>query len=173
MALSFETSRLKVTEIAADFSLPERASLIDQVPEILTQSVVENLPPYFHGIDSSELADIWLTRILSESQLLLVKSTDDFLIGFLFVHLQNENEAHIGYLLAEKYWGKGLASELLQAFIREASKGTLWVKIIGGVDKSNIASINLLKKLGFLERAGGEGNVVNYEYTIHEKNHKT
>lgn len=166
MSLSFETARLIVSEVTDALALSERAELIGRIPAILTPRVVENLPPSFHGICSAESAEIWLDRVLSESRLLLVKSTEQGLIGFLFVHVENENEAHIGYLLAEACWGKGFASELLEGFIREASAGKQWSKIIGGVDPSNIASINLLKKLGFSERVGGESGVLTYEYAF-------
>ncbi|MFA0515627.1 N-acetyltransferase, partial [Vibrio sp. 10N.222.55.E8] len=50
MAISFETQRLKVEEVAGELTVPERSALLERVPGILIPSVVENLPPYFHGI---------------------------------------------------------------------------------------------------------------------------
>ncbi|MEZ8826099.1 GNAT family N-acetyltransferase [Vibrio amylolyticus] len=166
MALSFESSRLKMFEISGDISLPERAALFERIPEILTPPVVENLPPYFHGIDSREDAQVWLERMLSESRLFLVKSAEGTLIGFLFAFVENGRDAHIGYLLAEEYWGKGLASELLKVFIEAVSKTESWAKLIGGVDQTNVASANLLKKLGFVKQLGGNSSVAFYEFTI-------
>ncbi|GGK68094.1 GNAT family N-acetyltransferase [Amphritea balenae] len=181
MALSFESSRLKVFEVPGDIGLSEREVLLNRIPEILTPSVVKHLPGYFHGIDSQEKAQAWLARMLSESRLFLVKyaedksvegkfiegkSVEDSLIGFLFAVVENGRDAHIGYLLSEEYWGKGLANELLQGFILKSSKTEQWVKLIGGVAPSNIASANLLKKLGFVEQTGGDNSVVFYEYKI-------
>ncbi|QUX96440.1 GNAT family N-acetyltransferase [Marinomonas sp. CT5] len=166
MTLSFETQRLKVDEVSKELALNERSALVEKIPYILTPSVVENLPPYFHGITSSELSITWLDRMRLESRLLLVKSQDNELIGFLFVYVESESEAHIGYLLSEKHWGQGLASELLQCFIQEVARVEPWSKLIGGVEISNVASANLLKKLGFVEQAGNETSVIFYEYRI-------
>jgi len=166
MRVSFETQRLKVVEVLSDLTLVERNELLEQVPNILTPLVVENLPPYFHGITSRESAQAWLERMLQESRLFQVRSEKGELIGFLFVFVENETDAHIGYLLSEQYWGKGLASELLQSFIEEVAIKESWLKLIGGVEKSNLASANLLRKLGFVERADSESGVVFYEYKI-------
>ncbi|MEZ8607190.1 GNAT family N-acetyltransferase [Vibrio sp. 10N.222.54.A1] len=170
MAISFETQRLKVEEVAGELTVPERSALLERVPGILIPSVVENLPPYFHGIVSGELAEIWLDRMLSESRLLQVKSNDNQLIGFLFAYVEDESDAHIGYLLAEECWGKGFASELLQSFITEVAKTESWSTLIGGVDRSNIASTHLLNKLGFVEQASDESAVVFYEYKLSRLN---
>mgnify|MGYP000256463622 CR=1 FL=1 len=166
MTISFETERLRVVEVSGELSLTERSVLLEQIPDILTPLVVENLPPYFHGITSCELAGTWLDRMLSDSRLLQVKSQTHELIGFLFAYVENESNVHIGYLLSEEYWGQGLASELLRSFIEEVSKIEPWSKLIGGVETSNAASANLLKKLGFVGRPANESDVVFYEYMI-------
>ncbi|WP_192892150.1 GNAT family N-acetyltransferase [Vibrio bathopelagicus] len=166
MAISFESQRLTVVEITERFDLSKHSYLLERIPQILTPAVVENLPPYFHKIGSSEQARTWLERMLLESRLLQVEAEDHELIGFLFAYVENDEYAHIGYLLAEEYWGRGLASELLQGFIHEVEKSESWLKLIGGVDQSNIASVKLLKKLGFIEQAANGSGVVFYEYTI-------
>ena len=166
MALSFETSRLNVIEIEDGFALSERTSLLERIPDILTPSVVENLPPHFHDVASVESAEVWLERMLSESRLLQIKSENSEIIGFLFASVENGSYAHIGYLLAEEYWGKGLASELLKGFIAKVTETEQWLKLVGGVDQSNVASSGLLKKSGFVEQVANENGVVFYEYTI-------
>ncbi|MCG9755460.1 GNAT family N-acetyltransferase [Shewanella insulae] len=164
--LAFTTARLAVIEIDEMLASSERTTLLARIPHILTAPVVEHLPPYFHGIDSVELADTWLTRMLAESRFFQVKFTTDETIGFLFAYVEDETQAHIGYLLAKEAWGKGLASELLQGFIHEASRSTPWVKLIGGVDHANLASAHLLKKLGFVDQGGSESPVIFFEYKI-------
>ncbi|HDY8132441.1 TPA: GNAT family N-acetyltransferase [Vibrio vulnificus] len=166
MAISFESQRLTVAEITEGLDLSKHSYLLERIPQILTPAVVENLPPYFHEIGSSEQARIWLERMLLESHLLQVKVEDNELIGFLFAYVENDESAHIGYLLAEEYWGRGLASELLQGFIHEVEKSESWLKLIGGVDQSNIVSAKLLKKLGFIAQPAKDSGVVFYEYTI-------
>lgn len=166
MGLSFQTARLTVKEADLELSLSERSALHQRIPQILTPAVVENLPPYFHGIDSCHLAQQWLERMLAESRLFLVSSDDRTLMGLLFAYVDNDNDAHIGYLLAQEFWGKGFASELLQGFISEVSNSENWSKLIGGVDQTNIASAKLLKKLGFVERPGEDNGVAFFEYRI-------
>ncbi|RDE19675.1 N-acetyltransferase [Motiliproteus coralliicola] len=166
MGLSFASSRLSVSELTGSLTSCKHTSLLERIPKILTPPVVENLPPYFHGIDSKELAEIWLDRMLSESRLFLVTSVEGTLIGFLFASVENDTDAHIGYLLAEDYWGKGLASELLTGFIGEISNNESWVKLIAGVEESNVASANLLKRQGFIEQPNSGDGVVFFEYTI-------
>lgn len=166
MAISFETKRLKIVEVASELAFSDRSVLLDRVPKILTPSVVKNLPAYFHEITSSELAEIWLDRMLLESRLFQVKSKKHEVIGFLFAFVEQENYAHIGYLLAEEYWGLGLATELLESFIGEVAKTESWLKLIGGVDQSNVVSANLLKKLGFIEQPINNSGIAFYVYTI-------
>jgi len=166
MAISFETERLKVTEISRNLASLERSLLLNLIPNILTPQVVKNLPPYFQGITSSELAASWLERMLLESRLLELKSKTNELIGFLFIYVESQDDVHIGYLLGEEYWGKGLASELLQSFVVEVAKTEPWSKLIGGVYASNVSSIKVLKKSGFLESSVNENGSVFYEYMI-------
>lgn len=171
MAISFESERLRVEEITGELSPSERVALVERLPEILTPAVVEHLPPYFHGV-SPETAEIWLDRMLSESRLLQIRSDKPETIGFLFAYVENGTDAHIGYLFAEAYWGKGLASELLQSFIEAIAQTEPWSKLVGGVARSNVASAHLLKKLGFVEQTVNESGVSFYEYKIPDQNHK-
>lgn len=166
LAISFKSHRLAIVEITEEFSLSAHSYLLERIPQILTPAVVENLPPYFHGINSSKQARIWLERMLSESRLLQVETEDHDLIGFLFAYVENNNYAQIGYLLAEEYWGQGLASELLQGFICEVKASESWLKLVGGVSSSNIASAKLLTKLGFVKQSDNDKDVVFYEYLI-------
>lgn len=103
MPMSFKSHRLAVHEVSGEFDSSKHSYLIERIPKILTPAVVGNLPPYFHDIASSEQARIWLERMLSESHLLQVENNNHKVIGFLFVYEENDNSAHIGYLLAEDY----------------------------------------------------------------------
>lgn len=166
MAISFNSKRLTVAEITGELSLSAHSSLLERIPQILTPAVVENLPPYFHGITSGEQARAWLERMLLESRLLKIEAKNHELIGFLFAYVEGEDCTHIGYLLAEDYWGKGLASELIQGLIDEVVKSEPWVKLIGGVDPTNVASAKLLTKMGFVEQPTSGSDVVFYEYKL-------
>ncbi|MDI4668230.1 GNAT family N-acetyltransferase [Pseudoalteromonas shioyasakiensis] len=165
MNLSFSTKRLNVIEIDASSSKVEHHQLTIALPTILTPAVVANLPGYFQGIDSIAAAEKWLANMLNECRLLMLQSKHQEVVGLLFIYTE-KHDAHIGYLLAEQYWGQGLAFELLQGFINLAGTQSHWHKLIAGVDESNIPSINLLKKLAFEEQAPKENGMLFYEFNL-------
>ena len=181
MTHTFSSSRLTVLEANNLLSSPDKASLsqkqfdkvllnkkqIDKeelyqsIIKILTPEVVSQLPPYFSDINSRESAQAWFERMLDESLLFLVYQTElQQLIGFSFIYLEQTDEgqknAHLGYLLAQASWGKGFASELVSHLIAHIKTRNLADTLIAGVDESNLASIALLKKLGFSQ---GESDV--------------
>ncbi|WP_462179944.1 GNAT family N-acetyltransferase [Pseudoalteromonas gelatinilytica] len=165
MTLSFNTPRLNVIEINSNGTKTTRSTLVNALPAILTPAVVANLPGYFQGIDSVSAAENWLANMLNECRLLMLQSKHQEVVGLLFIYSE-KHDAHIGYLLAEEYWGQGLAFELLQGFINLARASSQWHKLIAGVDESNIPSINLLKKLAFEEQAPKENDMLFYEFNL-------
>lgn len=169
----FTTPRLGVHEITRDASQEDVETLIACVPALFTPGVVENLPPYFHDIGTAKQATSWFERMIGESRLFVVShASTGACIGFIFVYAGDKREAHIGYLLGEDYWGQGLASEVLTGFISHTQTHENWSKLIGGVDRSNLASSKLLSKLGFIAQPGSENqsdnenNVIFYEYKL-------
>ena len=167
MALSFNTSRLNVIEINSSSAKLEQTALVNALPAILTPAVVANLPGYFQGIDSIAAAEKWLANMLNECRLLMLQSQHQEVVGLLFIYTEN-HDAHIGYLLAEQYWGQSLAFELLQGFINLAGTQSQWHKLIAGVDESNTPSIKLLKKLAFEKQASKENGMLFYELNLNQ-----
>jgi ribosomal-protein-alanine N-acetyltransferase len=65
-------------------------------------------------INTESDAEIWLTKMLSESYLLTVKcKSSDSVIGFVFLYESDNSTAHLGYMLAGNSWPQGYGSELL------------------------------------------------------------
>ncbi|WP_459502678.1 GNAT family N-acetyltransferase [Bacillus sp. C1] len=81
-----------------------------------------------------------------------LKGTDQ-LIGTCGFHLinQNHNRAEIGYELDDTYWGKGYASEALQAILTYGFEKLGLIRIAAVVYTENEASHRLLKRAGFQE----------------------
>jgi len=171
MILKYTTSRLLVFKISSDSPQVDLSLILENIVKLLTPKVTENLPPYFRKVNSIIKAHEWLKKTLSEGDLYLVEmkatKTEDTksLVGFIFTN-REEQQVHIGYLLGEAYWRKGLASELLKGFIDFAKKEQGCKKIIGGVDINNHASAKLLTKLGFVAQPDGNAQVVFYEYIL-------
>jgi RimJ/RimL family protein N-acetyltransferase len=167
MPLEFKTSRLSVLEVFHDIDQSDLSELLVSLPKILSAPVVKDLPPYFQNIHSYSDAQKWFELMVSDSRLCIVKYNDlNSIIGFVFISMENDHDAHIGYLLSEIFWRQGLASELLSGLIETAVKDLKWNKLIGGVDKNNIASSNLLVKLGFVGQPSVDRQVVFYEYLL-------
>ncbi|EAQ65501.1 hypothetical protein MED121_22557 [Marinomonas sp. MED121] len=154
MPHKLNTPRLTVLEANSKLEILDLGAIYSSIIKILTPEVVSQLPPYFSGIDSRESAQTWFERMLDESLLFLVYQTElQHLIGFSFIYLEQTDEgqknAHLGYLLAQASWGKGFASELVSHLIAHIQTRDLADTLIAGVNESNLASIALLKKLGF------------------------
>lgn len=166
MPVSFSTYRLDVAQIELNINRQAQDKLSAAILHILTPEVVASLPDYFHNVDSIDKAKHWLDRMLMESILLQVRETNtNQTIGFIFIY-QEHDAAHIGYLLATTHWRKGLANEVLSGLIGYAREHSQWSKLVGGVDKGNFASANLLTKLGFQKQQTDNQDVDFYEYKL-------
>lgn len=79
-----------------------------------------------------------------------LKGGENF-IGFAGLkYLDDLNEVDLGYRFMRKHWGKGLATEAGKACVDFGFTKLELTKIIGMVLPENVASIRVLKKLGFL-----------------------
>lgn len=165
-SMTFSTERLHVKAVThdQDHSMDE---LLLKIASILSEGVVESLPPYFHGIKNTRQAEIWLYKMQAESCFYGVyERSSSELIGFLFLHESEDNTAHLGYLLSEQSWGVGFASELLLGLVRELKSNQLLCTLIAGVDESNVASIRVLRKAQFTEQSRGENGVLFFQCAL-------
>ncbi|SMF15657.1 Protein N-acetyltransferase, RimJ/RimL family [Alteromonadaceae bacterium Bs31] len=144
----FTTKRLEVNFLAKG-----NKALSEAVVELLTDEVTQYLPPDWQGISEKERAAAWLEARIKESSVFTIKACQaESLMGFLFVYgLEvNNSEVRIGYILSEKYWGYGYASELvggLLAWLKQVGNVT---SVIAGVTKGHASSIKVLTKNGFI-----------------------
>jgi RimJ/RimL family protein N-acetyltransferase len=79
----------------------------------------------------------------------------DQLIGWCGINfLPETDEVELKYLLAQEFWGRGLATETSIASLMYAVTNTDLDSIIGLVHPENIASLRVLEKVGmsFLDR---------------------
>ncbi|SDE07974.1 GNAT family N-acetyltransferase [Kordiimonas lacus] len=156
MDYSFETDRLTVTHWRADLADPEaRRALELTLPGILAPETTAFLPPHMQLGAAAEAAT-WIDARAAESDVCLVKTHDDMLLGLLILFVADEDErmvVRIGYLLDQAQWGKGYASELLAGLVDwcrgQVQSGGKPMELIGGVEADNGASIRVLEKAGF------------------------
>lgn len=84
---------------------------------------------------------------------------DDTLVGL--AHLRPSRElpgevAEMGWHLAPAYWGQGLATEAAQAVLRHGFDTLGLPAVFALVHESNVGSLKLAQRLGFLDVGGGE-----------------
>lgn len=161
----FSTTRLELFEVQR-----ETFQFFEQIPEIFSDAVVKALPTYFHGVNNTAAASVWFDRVMNECRLYAItkKGESNRVIGFILAYDNRNHCVQIGYLLGEQYWGAGFAYEILSAFIDWAQQNTSWQQLIGGVEKSNTVSANLLTKLGFTQAVKGDA-IGTYEYSLNIK----
>lgn len=58
-------------------------------------------------------------------------------------------KAEVGYWLSEDYWGKGIVSEAVPAFVKHIFATTDLIRLQAGVFQHNKASMKVLEKAGF------------------------
>ncbi len=85
-------------------------------------------------------------------QLGIERTTDLALIGTctLFHYSPVCRRAEIGYALGRSYWGKGYMQEALKRLIDYAFDELYLNRLEADVDPRNVASANVLKRLGFV-----------------------
>lgn len=81
-----------------------------------------------------------------------------------FARPHGTEEIELGYLLARKFWGNGLATEAAAACLIYGFGKLEFREIIALTDLENVASQRVLEKIGFVQRGielfNGEENLV-------------
>ncbi len=147
----FETARLQVQPWAS-VPLEAKRALVGNV---LTPAATRELPPHWHG----PIADVdrWIDERADEAPALV--SHEGQLIGFLTLYPDGE-ELRVGYVLGESWWGRGLATELVEGLV-DWARAAGARRLLAGVTRENPASGRVLTKNGFTELGGDE--VLDYE----------
>jgi ribosomal-protein-alanine N-acetyltransferase len=68
-------------------------------------------------------------------------------VGICGVYLNNKHEHEIAYRLREKFWGKGIASEVAKDLIRYCFTVLQYEEIVAYISNENIGSIKIAKQL--------------------------
>jgi len=115
---------------------------------------VEGLRERFTRLEGRRSADgeqLWLNWV--------VRLRSSGLIGYVQATVFPTGRAAIAYVLAGKYWGRGLAAEACQAMIAElaASYGVRTVYAV--FKRRNVRSARLLERLGFAPALPGSAGV--------------
>jgi RimJ/RimL family protein N-acetyltransferase len=69
-----------------------------------------------------------------------------------FARPRGTEEIELGYLLAQKHWGKGFATEAANGAMQYGFEKLNFPEIIAMTDLENVASQKVLEKIGFARR---------------------
>ncbi|SHH42068.1 GNAT family N-acetyltransferase [Cognatishimia maritima] len=154
MITDFETSRLRVRNWKDVLSNGMAPRWLEKgLAQLLTPKVLEHLPPSLQlSGGKSEIAD-WVALQAGEGETYLVQDRHSgALLGLLILAAFGESPApiqlHIGYLLAEEAWGKGIATELVAGLVKGLPEGRN-ITVMGGVGHDNPGSAKVLERSGF------------------------
>jgi len=98
----------------------------------------------FHPRDREAFMAHW-TRILVDE--MVTKQTIVFygLVAGNIVSFDQFGETEVGYWLGREYWGQGIATRALSAFLGQVKARPLYAHVA----KHNLASVRVLEKCGF------------------------
>ncbi len=85
------------------------------------------------------------TKILSDERVITRTVTVDGRVAGNVVCFEESGRQEVGYWIGREYWGKGVATEALSAFLEQVKTRPLYA----GVARHNVASIRVLEKCGF------------------------
>ena len=99
---------------------------------------------HFKTVQEPNIPDTWI-------QLAVTEKANNTLIGDIGVYFMPEahQEVKLGYTLAKTHWGKGYASEMVQAIIDHMYKEFSKTRFVAFICPDNIASIKLVTRLHF------------------------
>ncbi len=98
----------------------------------------------------------WLDSMLTSS----IEESDDFVItlgGETIGKMGAYRLPDFGYILSPRYWGLGLASEAMTAFLAHAFARPDVPRLSVDIDPRNHASIRLVERHGFVETGRASG----------------
>jgi len=162
--ISLETDRLKVFNWR--LYKADSMELSKAIKPITTASVMKTLPPSWQTLDSDNSRVAWINEREAESYCLAIcKKESNDLIGVLLLSPENI-DARVGYLIAEEFWGQGFASEIISGLCKLLNETGFAKTITGGVDPTNIPSVKVLTKNGFVKDTfESNSNTHFYKYT--------
>lgn len=142
----FETKRLALR----NFEIKDLEELVDYRSNELCSKFQrgqfkdkENLKTFIEKTKNDDLYSMGKKRLA-----VILKETNT-IVGDIFIAIENQTIS-LGYTISYKYHRQGFAYELLSALIEELHKQYDNYEFVACIEKENIASKNLLIKLGFL-----------------------
>lgn len=151
---SFATERLSVSPWDEGLAAGDGA-LLDELATVVSPAVTAFLPP---ALQLSARGDVaaWARRLDAQAAVSLVRLRDGGALAGLLVLSAGAGAVRVGYLLGERHWGRGLASELVAGLVARLGAVGFRGEAAAGVEPGNPASARVLVKAGFRHAGGGQ-----------------
>lgn len=88
----------------------------------------------------------WTDKVLSDETVTAQTILHDGQVAGNIVSWSNSGQREVGYWIGKEYWGKGIATRALSAFLLIVKTRPLYAHVA----KHNIASLRVLQKCGFM-----------------------
>jgi ribosomal-protein-alanine N-acetyltransferase len=116
-----------------------------------------------------EVIDRYTKKVCDMRLSLHIKDTGEFIGSFAIIPIDHTTDIQLGYSLLKKDWGKGYATEIVEAGLNYAGNVLKLEEIKAVTMLKNIASQKVLMKNGFVfekktEMEGEKVNVYNYKF---------
>lgn len=141
--IEIQTKRLKLR--ALRMSDAHRIAQLCGDPGVATMILRAPLP-YLEVAAEGFIMTLAARKRLGEDFVFAAELPGEGLVGMIGANTAGEDGFEIGYWFGRPYWGKGLASEALAAFLSEAKK---LGRLLAGHFADNPASGRVLEKAGF------------------------
>ena len=161
--MNIKTERLEITEFTLDMvEAVHLNSLDDDNRKFNPNEVFETIE------DAQEIVEFLMSVYKNGDGPLVypVLLKDGTNIGYVQAVPMDDDKWEVGYHIAQKYTGKGYATEAVKAFLTVIMKGLGISEILGICVSENIASIKVLEKTGFTKEFEGMGTYQDEERQI-------
>ena len=146
-----ETSRL----ILRTWALEDAPKLFEICSDAEVMKYLGTGKPY-ETIEQADDFLHWAVKYQKENGFcrlaVLKKETDEIVGSCGFARPHGTEEIELGYLLARKVWGEGLATEAATACLKYGFEELKFKEVIAMTDLENVASQKVLEKIGFVKR---------------------
>lgn len=141
------TARLDLRDWGQDLAGPDRTALEHDMARILTPTVLRGFPQAAR--DMSHGLRGWIDRQSDLCHGLTIRPKGSrSTIGLVLLYPDPPETLHLGYLLGQLHWGKGLATEAIHALLQHLRPhAPLTLRATVAID--NPASLRVLHKSGF------------------------
>jgi len=152
--------KVEMIEISTDRLVIRKTNKSDKDKEFLVSLIGDwEVAKWLSGVPhpyTEDDAEAWF-KTLHQKEFSLSIYLDNSLIGGIGLTQDEDKFYEFGYWLGKAHWGKGYATEACKGLLHYATQKLSSPKIKANYMKGNVASANVLKKLGF--NKVGEGKI--------------